>query len=583
VILFLLLTFTDVTGQAGISFRHDHGGSGRRYIVETFGGGVLVFDYDSDELPDLFYVNGSPLPGTGGRRRNNALYRNLGDGAFRDVTEEAGLAGEGYAMGGAASDLDNDGDVDVLVTAFGEDQLFINNGDGTFRSEGEIRGVDDYRWSTGASFFELDSDGFLDLYVANYLDFTLSTHKECVSPTAGITAYCHPQEYGGVADILYRNRGDGTFEDVSAVSGVAGLSEGKGLGVVALDFDDDGDSDLYVANDTTRNYLYRNDGGRLAEVGVEAGVAYSEQGLAEAGMGVDAADVDRDGRLDLVVTNFDFENNTLYRNLGGGFFFDATSAFGLGAASLTELGFGCDFVDVDNDGWLDLVVVNGHILDNISDIQSNLTFAQSGQLFGNEGGRFRDLTSTSGAIGKPRVGRGLATLDYDRDGDLDLAVASRGGAAELLRNDGGNERGFVGLRLIGVASNRDGVGARLRLELEGKPWVDELRAGSSYLAQNEMTIYVGLGTASKAERLSLRWPSGHVDEIESLETGGLYVVKEGVGVLNPSAARRPPQRACERRRAPERRERAPSDMSRVAEREPWGWYRGPTALIGVLR
>ena len=253
-------------------------------------------------------------------------------------------------------------------------------------------------------------------------------------------------------------------------------SDGKGLGVVALDFDDDGDSDLYVANDTTRNYLYRNDGGTLTDVGVEAGVAYNEQGLAEAGMGVDAGDVDRDGRLDLVVTNFDFENNTLYRNLGGGFFFDATSAFGLGAVSLTELGFGCDFLDLDNDGWLDLVVVNGHILDNIAEIQSNLSFAQPGQVFRNEGGRFRDVTASSGSIAKPRVGRGLASLDYDRDGDRDLAIASRGGAAELLRNDGRNEGAFVSLRLVGIASNRDGVGARLSLELEGRPWVEELRS-----------------------------------------------------------------------------------------------------------
>jgi hypothetical protein len=526
------IVLSDVTAEAGISFRHDHGGSGRRYIVEIAGGGVLAFDYDADELPDLFYINGSPLPGTNGTRRGNALYRNLGDGTFVDVTERAGISGEGYGMGGAASDLDNDGDIDVLMTAFGEDQLYINNGDGTFRV-GRERGVADERWSSSATFFELDRDGFLDLYVANYLDFTFATHRECVSPTAGLPAYCHPQEYGGVADVLYRNRGDGTFEDVSSATEVAGLTEGKGLGVVALDFDDDGDSDLYVANDTTRNYLYRNDGGgRLTEVGVEAGVAYNEQGLAEAGMGVDAADVDRDGRLDLVVTNFDFENNTLYRNVGGGFFFDATSAFGLGAVSLTELGFGCDFLDLDNDGWQDLVVVNGHILDNIAEIQSNLSFAQPGQVFRNENGRFRDLTASSGtAIGRPRVGRGLASLDFDRDGDLDLAISSRGGAAELLRNDGENAGGFIGLRLVGVASNRDGVGARLTLELEGRPWVDELRAGSSYLAQNEMTLYVGLGSAAKGGGLSLRWPSGRVEEIETLEAGRWYVVKEGVGVI----------------------------------------------------
>jgi len=525
VILFVLVTFIDVTAEAGISFRHDDGGSGRRYMVETFGGGVLAFDYDSDELPDLFFINGAPLPGTDGSRRGNALYRNLGDSTFRDVTREAGLVGEGYGMGGAASDLDNDGDIDVLVTAFGDNQLYLNNGDGTFRSRGTEAGVADERWSSSAAFFELDGDGLLDLYVANYLDFTFANHRECVSPTAGIVAYCHPEEYEGVPDVLYRNRGDGTFEEV------AFGSDGKGLGVVALDFDDDGDSDLYVANDTTRNYLYRNDGGALTDVGVEAGVAYNEQGLAEAGMGVDAGDVDRDGRLDLVVTNFDFENNTLYRNLGGGFFFDATSAFGLGAVSLTELGFGCDLLDLDNDGWLDLVVVNGHILDNIAEIQSNLSFAQPGQVFRNEGGRFVDVTVSSGAIARPRVGRGLASLDYDRDGDLDLAIASRGGAAELLRNDGGNEGAFVSLRLVGTASNRDGVGARLTFQLEGRPWVEELRSTSSYLAQNEMVVHVGLGDSTRAEGLSLRWPSGHLDSIGGLEAGRGYVVKEGIGVI----------------------------------------------------
>jgi hypothetical protein len=525
VILFLLVSFTDVAAQAGVSFRHDDGASGRRYMVETFGGGVLAFDYDSDELPDLLFVNGAPLPGASGPRRRNALYRNLGDGTFRDVTAEAGLAGEGYGMGGAASDLDNDGDIDVLVTAFGENQLYLNNGDGTFRSRGREAGVADDRWSSGATFFDLDGDGFLDLYVVNYLDFTVAKHRECVSPTAGISAYCHPGEYEGVPDVLYRNRGDLGFEEVSSGS------DGKGLGVVALDFDDDGDSDLYVANDTTRNTLYRNDGGKLTDVGVEAGVAYNEQGLAEAGMGVDAGDFDRDGRIDLVVTNFDFENNTLYRNLGRGFFLDATSAFGLGAVSLTELGFGCDFLDLDNDGWQDLVVVNGHILDNIAEIQSNLSFAQPGQLFRNEGGRFRDATATSGSIARPRVGRGLASLDYDRDGDLDLAISSRGGAAELLRNEGGNAGGFLGLRLVGVVSNRDGIGARVSLELEGRPWVDELRSGSSYLAQNELILHVGLGRSARADGLSLRWPSGRVEPVETLEEGRWYVVKEGIGAI----------------------------------------------------
>ncbi|MGH9324435.1 MAG: CRTAC1 family protein [Vicinamibacteria bacterium] len=527
------IELTDVTAEAGISFKHENGASGRRYMVEIAGGGILVFDYDGDDLPDLLFINGAPLPGQNAPRSPNALYRNLGVGAFRDVTEEAGLGGEGYGMGGAASDIDNDGDIDVFITAFGADQLYLNRGDGTFLSRGRQGGVADGRWSSSAAFFDLDSDGFLDLYVCNYLDFTLEANRECVSPTAGVPAYCHPQEYEGVADILYRNRADGNFEDISAAAGVAALNEGKGLGVVTSDFDDDGDSDLYVANDTTRNYLHRNDGGgRLTEIGLEAGVAYNEQGLPEAGMGVDWGDIDRDQKLDVIVTNFDFENNTIYRNLGNGFFFDATSAFGLGDQSLTELGFGCDLLDLDNDGWLDFVVVNGHILDNIAEIQTNLSFAQPGQVFRNQNGRFLNRTRETGpAISRPRVGRGLASLDYDRDGDLDLAISSNGGKSELLRNDGGNRNAWIALRLVGVESNRDGVGARVEIELEGRKFVEELRAGSSYLSQNEMTLYLGLGSASEARGLELRWPSGRRDRIERLEAGRRYVIKETLGAL----------------------------------------------------
>jgi hypothetical protein len=524
---------TDVTAEAGISFRHENGASGRRYMVEIAGGGVLVFDYDGDDLPDVLFLNGGPLPGRDAPRASNALYRNFGDGRFRDVTREAGLEGEGYGMGGAAADFDNDSDVDVFLSAFGEDHLYRNQGDGTFERVGREAGISNPTWSTSAAFFELDSDGFLDLYVCNYLDFTIQTHRECVSPTAGIPAYCHPQEYEGVADSLYRNRGDGTFEDVSDASGVAAEGDGKGLGVVSSDFDDDGDVDLYVANDTTRNFLYRNDGGgRVTEIGLESGVAYNEQGLPEAGMGVDWGDVDRDGKLDVVVTNFDFENNTLYRNLGSGFFFDATALFGLGDQSLTELGFGCDFLDLDNDGWLDFVLVNGHILDNIAEIQTNLTFAQPGQVFRNRSGRLHNLTRETGdALGRPRVGRGLASLDYDRDGDLDLVISANGGKAELLRNDGGSRNAWIDLRLVGVDSNRDGVGTRVRLELDGRPLVEELRAGSSYLSQNELALHIGLGGAPEARGIELRWPSGRRDRIDRLAAGRRYVIKEAIGVL----------------------------------------------------
>ncbi len=444
------------------------------------------------------------------------------------MTESAGLESRGYGMGGSAADVDNDGDVDLLVTAFGENLFFRNNGDGSFR-EVDV-GIGDGRWGTSATFFEANGDGFVDLYVTNYLRFTIETHRECVSPHRGIPSYCHPQEYDGVEDLLYINRGDGSFDDRTAMSGIDASKGGKGLGVVAADYDDDGDVDLYVANDTTANYLFQNDGsGNFLEVGLEAGVAYNEEGLPEAGMGVDWGDVDRDGRFDLVVTNFDFETNTLYQNLGDGFFFDATAAFGLGDESLTELAFGCELADFDNDGWLDLVVTNGHILDNIAEVQSNLRFAQPAQLFQNVEGRFRNVSAGAGeALAKPRVGRGLATLDFDRDGDLDIVLANNGGAAELLRNESSeNDNYWVELLLIGTASNRDGIGARI---VSGS-FPEELRAGSSYLAQSELVMHLGLGSAAKVEGIELRWPSGTVEKLPRLEARRLYVVKENRGVL----------------------------------------------------
>jgi len=522
------LRFVDVTDRSGITFHHEQGASGRRYMVEIAGGGILVLDYDGDGRPDLYFINGAPLPGDPDPPARNALYRNLGQGRFADVTVRAGLEGKGYGMGGAAGDVDNDGDLDLLVTAFGENVFYRNNGDGTFVAD--EAGVGDERWSTSAAFFDADADGLLDLYVCNYLDFTLATNRECVSPTSGIPAYCHPQEYPGEGDSFYRNRGDGSFIEETDASGIGAASrDGKGLGVAVSDYDDDGDLDLYVANDTTPNFLFQNDGkGRFREIGLEAGVAYNEEGLPEAGMGTDWGDVDRDGRLDLIVTNFDFETNTLYRNLGESFFFDATAAVGLGDESLTELGFGCDLADFDNDGWLDLVVTNGHILDNIAEIQSNLTFAEPAQLFRSSKGVFWNASASVGAaLSLPRVGRGLATLDFDGDGDLDLVLASNGGAAELLRNELGETNRWVTLILVGTASNRDAVGTRLT---RGS-WVEELRTGSSYLSQNELVLHVGAGVEERLSGLRLRWPSGTEETLPELETRRFYVVKEGSGVV----------------------------------------------------
>ena len=527
--------FVDRTAAAGIRFHHEDGGSGRRYVVEIVGGGVLVLDYDGDGLPDLFFVNGAPLPGDpGGATAGNRLFRNRGGGAFTDRTREAGLLDPPgvfhYGMGGVAGDLDHDGDADLFLTHFGEERLFRNRGDGTFEEASGAAGASDPRWTTSAALFDPDRDGDLDIYAANYLDYALATHRDCVSPVRELLAYCHPQEYPGAADSFFENRGDGTFGAVP----VPGSEDGKGLGVVVTDLGQDGAPEVQVANDTTPNFLFRTESGsagvRFLEDGLASGVAYNEEGLPEAGMGTDFGDVDRDGRMDLIVTNFDFETNTLYRNLGGGLFLDATAAFGIGGESLTELGFGCDLADFDNDGWLDLAVTNGHILDNIAEIQSNLTFAQPGQIFRNEGGALRRSRPSEGDFARPRVGRGLATLDYDRDGDIDLALANNRGPAELLENLGGAEAGrSAGFVLVGTEANRDGIGASLTVRGGGHAQREERRAGSGYLGQHDPVLWFGLGAAADTGEITLRWPSGREERLPPLPAGWVHVLKEGRG------------------------------------------------------
>ncbi len=540
------LRFTDRTEVAGITFHHEDGGSGRRFVVEIVGAGVLVLDYDQDGWPDLFFVNGRSLPGdTTPATVGNRLYRNRGDGRFTDRTAAAGLL-DGpdalrYAMGGAAGDFDNDGDPDLLVTHFGEERLYWNQGDGTFREAPGAAGASDPAWTTSAALFDADGDGDLDVYAANYLDYALATHRDCVSPVRELLAYCHPQEYPGVADSWFENLGDRRFRAAPA----PGSEDGKGLGVVVTDLLADGIPDVHVANDTTPNFLFRlergpgPDGAAVSfhEDGLASGVAYNEEGLPEAGMGTDWGDLDRDGRMDLVVTNFDFETNTVYRNLGGGLFLDATASFGVGGESLTELAFGCDLADFNNDGWPDLVVSNGHILDNIAEIQSNLRFAQPGQFFENRQGTLRRNRAAEGDFARPRVGRGLATLDYDRDGDLDLALANNRGPAELLENHGGAEAGrSIGLLLIGGPSNRDGVGASITLEAAQPVQREERRAGSSYLAQHDAVVWFGLGTRAESGPVGIRWPSGRMESLPSLPAGWIHSIREGQGVVGRQRA-----------------------------------------------
>lgn len=529
--------FADRTAEAGIRFHHEDGGSGRRYVVEIVGGGALVFDYDEDGWPDLFFVNGRPLPGDpGGATVGHRLYRNRGDGTFEDRTAEAGLLdgpeAAAYGMGGVAGDLDGDGDADLFLTHFGAERRFENRGDGTFREVPGAGGASDPRWTTSAALFDAEGDGDLDIYAANYLDYSLDRHRDCVSPVRGLLAYCHPQEYPGAADSFFENRGDGRFLTVP----VPGTEDGKGLGVAVTDLEADGTPEIYVANDTTPNFLLRVEaeggGVRFRETGFASGVAYNEEGLPEAGMGADWGDPDGDGRMDLIVTNFDFETNTLYRNLGGGFFLDATAAFGLGGESLTELAFGCDFADFDNDGWPDLAIANGHILDNIAEIQSNLTFAQPGQVFRNHGGRFRRAGESEGALAVPRVRRALASFDYDRDGDLDLALASNRGPAELLANEGGAALGGAfGLRLVGARTNRDGVGAVVTRRDGDWTRREERQAGASFLSQHDPVVWFGIGEAADSGEVAVRWPSGVSETLSGLAAGWIHVLKEGRGVV----------------------------------------------------
>jgi ankyrin repeat protein len=528
-----LPTFHNIAEQAGITFQHTNGATPEKYMPETMGSGGLFFDFDGDGWLDIFLMDGGSLVDPQvSRRARTPLFRNNGDGTFTDVTARSGIQPLRYGMGACAADYDNDGRVDLYLTGFEGNALYRNNGDGTFTEVTAQASAGFSSWSTSCAWGDFNKDGFLDLYLANYVDFGMNNNQFCGDVVQRVRAYCHPNVYGGLADVLLQNNGDGTFTDISKKAGIANPA-GNGLGVVVGDYDNDGWPDIYVANDSVPNFLYRNLGnGTFEEVGQWAGVAVNRNGRPEAGMGTDLGDIDNDGLLDIFVTNLDWETNTLYHNQGKGLFADATAERGLGEPSLPFVGFGTAFFDFDHDGLLDLVVANGNVLDNAKFFRDAASYAQPKHLYRNlGGGKFREIhTSLGPGFATLTVGRGLAVGDIDHDGDLDILITNNGQPPELLRNDGGNRRASLLIRTVGQKSNRDGVGARITVTAGGLQQIREVKAGSSYLGQNDLRVHFGLGHAALAEKIEIRWPSGIVDVLENVAANQILTVTEGKGI-----------------------------------------------------
>ncbi|MFT5052891.1 MAG: hypothetical protein ACI8QZ_004329 [Chlamydiales bacterium] len=518
----------EVSADVGLDFTHYNGFTGYRYLVETMGGGVAWLDYDGDGMLDAYLVQSAPLEGSAATEETltNRLMRNTGKGTFVDATAAAGVGDTGFGMGCAVGDYDGDGFADLYVINFGANVLYHNNGDGTFSDVTAAAGVGDEAWGVSAGFADLDRDGDLDLYLVNYLVFTCEMQAGLFPRRGGkAPAYPHPDRFDGAPDVLYENQGDGTFIDASASSGIASVQPGpgKGLGLGFSDVDDDGDADIYVANDSTRNFLFLNDGsGHFEEIGDIAGCSHNLNGESEASMGVDFGDTDGDGRIDLFMTHLDGETNTFYRNDSADNWVewrDVTGSNGLARASVMLTGFGATFFDLEADRDLDLFIANGHVIDNIAEVISNRQHAQSDLLFLNQGdGQFDDVSGEAGSYFERRlVGRGTALGDFDGDGDPDILVGSNGDRALLLENRASNDNHWLRVRLVGGEGEpRDGQGARVTIEAGGQTQVRELWTCRSYASASENVLHFGLGQAASIARLSVRWPSGAVQEFTDL-------------------------------------------------------------------
>jgi len=521
----------DVTRPAGITFRHNNGAYGGKLLPETLGSGCAFLDYDNDGWQDILLVNGSDWPGRQRQRSTLALYKNNRNGTFTDVTKAAGLDFELYGMGVAVGDFDNDGFPDLFITCVGQSRLFRNTGKGSFVDVTRPSGLGGRTaFSTSAMWVDIDRDGHLDLFVCNYVRWSPERDVFC-SLDGKQKSYCTPEAYRGETCWLFRNRGNGTFEDITATSGIFD-SGSKALGVALLDDDQDGWPDIVVANDTEPNKLYRNQrNGKFKDVGLAAGVALSDDGKARAGMGIDAADVDNSGRVTLAITNFEGEMLGLYRAEEAGRYRDVATRAGVGLPSKNRLGFGCVFADLDLDGDLDLVVANGHIDDTVRNIPGNVGYAQPPHLFLNDRGSFRDVAALAGGgFEQPRVGRGLAVGDFDNDGDLDLLMTTNNGPAVLFRNDRQSANRSLRLRLVGTSSNRDAIGATVRVIHGGITQTRVVRSGSSYLSQSELPITFGVGTRDVVERVVVTWPNGRTEDFRNVATGKAYDVTEARGL-----------------------------------------------------